>query len=219
MRQFVADAGHQLRTPLTVIMGNMSVLCTEDCPDEGTREVYTVMLHESRRMRAIIDKLILLARLEHVDRDKASVFNLADTVTSAVTSIQSLAPGSLVVSIEQRPWVRGNSVDVKEALINVLENAVKYGGAGNVRVQVSLRNGEARVIVKDQGNGIPAEDLKRIFDRFYRGSNVEGITGTGLGLTIAKSAIERAEGRIQIESTLHQGTEVSLTFPSARPSA
>jgi signal transduction histidine kinase len=214
MRQFVADAGHQLRTPLTVVMANVNILISGDCTAEESQLMLAAMLHESRRMRALIDKLILLARLEHVQQPEIAVIDLAEIVEEAVLVGQAVGPGEVDVSVESRPLVRGNADEIKEALINVLENALKYSAANNVRVRLVRSNGEACITVTDRGRGIAASELPRIFDRFYRGSNAESIAGSGLGLTIAKKAVLRANGRIDVDSEERNGTTVLLRFPT-----
>jgi len=213
MRQFVADAGHQLRTPLTVVMGYLTVLSTGDENASQARSLYGVMLEESRRMRDLIDRLILLARLEHVTDVPAGQFGLAEVVEDAMSSLNGMAASRFRLSIFDRPRVRGADSEVKEAILNVLENALKYGGLGPVEVCVSVSEGRARLEVRDHGAGIPSKDLPLIFDRFYRGSNALGSPGSGLGLTIARRAVERAQGTMNIEAAQDKGTIVTVMFP------
>ncbi len=213
MRQFVADAGHQLRTPLTVVMGYLTVLSTGDENASQARSFYAVMLEESRRMRGLIDRLILLARLEHGTNIPAERFDLAEVVKDAMASLNGMAASRFRLTVSDRPLVRGDSSEVREAILNVLENALKYGGVGEVEVSIKVAEGRARLEVRDHGAGIPSTDLPLIFDRFYRGGNALGSPGSGLGLTIAQRAVERAQGTMNVKTALGEGTTLTIMFP------
>ena len=220
MRQFVADAGHELRTPLTVVMGFLDVLMRRAGQQSpGTARIYDTMLAESRRMRALIDKLIVLARLEHpyVDARERETFDLADVARRAVGPYATLGSGAHV-GLDATPdaLVAGDENELYDALVNLVENALKYAPGAPVDVRVRTDDGAAFVDVIDGGPGIPADEQAHIFDRFYRGRGREAETeGFGLGLAIAKRAVERAGGQIEVSTAVGHGSRFTIRLPRA----
>ncbi len=214
MRQFIADAGHELRTPLTIVMGYLEILQQGVVGDAaGVRHVYETMLAESRRMRAAIEKLILLARLERPASARAQPVDLAALIARVADGLAPLA-GTQRIVLHPSPTpcsVVADENELYEALKNVVENAVRYAPESPVAVDVSC-GGEARIVVRDSGPGMDPQDVEHAFDRFYRGGARSG-DGSGLGLAIAKRAIERAGGTIALESRSGEGTQVTITLP------
>jgi two-component system OmpR family sensor kinase len=217
MRQFIADAGHELRTPLTVIMGFIDVLRRRSQGDGGiSLRIYETMLEESRRMRTLIDKLILLARLENPHERELETVDLAQVAAQAVSALQALdAKPRIALESSSDVLVRGYEREIYDALANLVENALKYAPDSPVEVRVRVENGEALVDVSDRGPGIPSDEQSRIFDRFYRGRDHGDAEGFGLGLAIAKRAVERAGGRLSVFSVPGEGSRFTLTIPLA----
>ena len=220
MRQFVADAGHELRTPLTVIMGFVDVLRRRrDEGHAGNARIYDTMLLESRRMRALIDKLIVLARLEHAtDRlatdETVDLFELAERCATAHSARESAPP--IVVNRDGRARVRGDEHELYDALSNLVENALKYAPGSPIELRAYDRDGSACVDVIDRGPGIAREEATRVFDRFYRGRDRDAETeGFGLGLAIAKRSVERAGGRLTLTSEFGAGCRFTIAIPLA----
>lgn len=215
MRQFIADAGHELRTPLTIVMGYLEILQRGVVGDEaGIGHVYDTMLTESRRMRAAIEKLILLARLERPAPSRTERIDAAALVTGAADSLLPLAgQGRITVTAHGGPCsIDADEAELFEALKNVMENAVRYAPGSPVTVDVSCNADRATIAVSDRGPGMEAQDVEHAFDRFYRGGERSG-EGSGLGLAIAKRAVERAGGTIALESRAGLGTWVTITLP------
>jgi two-component system, OmpR family, sensor kinase len=215
MRQFIADAGHELRTPLTIIMGYLDVLRQGIIQGaEGTQHTYETMLDESRKMRALIEKLILLARLDRAQTAVRPVpIDLAALAQRVVKALEPLANGRIQTDLsDEGAIVTADESELYEAVKNVVDNALKYS-PGEVRVGVKRDDRQARVTVSDSGPGMDPQDLEHAFDRFYRGSTRAEIEGTGLGLAIAKRAAERAGGSVSIESEPGHGTRVVLCLP------
>jgi two-component system OmpR family sensor kinase len=215
MRQFIADAGHELRTPLTIVMGYLEILQQGVVGDAaGVSHVYDTMLAESRRMRAAIEKLILLARLERPAPSRTEPVDLVTIVTRATDELQPLAgAGRIVVTATSPPCsIAADESELYEAIKNVVENAVRYAPQSPVAVDVSCDGDGARVIVSDRGPGMNAQDVEHAFDRFYRGGDRSG-EGSGLGLSIAKRALERMGGTIRLESRPGDGTAVTIWLP------
>jgi two-component system OmpR family sensor kinase len=207
MRQFVADAGHQLRTPLTVLMGHVSALQPKT-PREAT--IFGNMLAQSRRMKAIIDDLIVLARLEHGDRTAFAVDigTLADGVVATFRDggydrVRLHANGAALAHV--------NPTEVIDALTALIENALKYAPGGPVDVSVQRNGVRTSLSVEDTGPGMTADDIEHAFDRFYRGDASVGTEGTGLGLSIVRRGVERSDGTVTLINT-GSGLRVVLAF-------
>jgi two-component system OmpR family sensor kinase len=218
MRRFIADAGHELRTPLTVITGFIDVLWRRLGGAENgmSPRIYETMRSESRRMQTLIDKLVELARLENVEAVDAQPVDIADLCTQICATLETVYPERpLELRVEARPIVAGSVSELREAVANLVENALKYAAPSAVRVRVAQRAALAVVEVSDRGPGIGCEEQQRIFDRFYRGENRGETQGFGLGLAIAKRAIARAGGQLELESKLGEGSTFRIELPSA----
>ena len=215
MRQFIADAGHELRTPLTVIMGFIDVLRKRGNYDAASSaRIFDTMQAESRRMRALIDKLIALARLENPQRrdpEPVEVGAVAQRVVDALGALQ--ASPRVFLHAERGLIVRADEHELHEALANLVENALKYAPQSPVEI-VARGEGDRVVLeVSDEGPGLNLEDSRHVFDRFYRGANRGETEGFGLGLAIVKRAVERAGGDVSVETEEGVGTRFRITLP------
>jgi len=218
MRQFIADAGHELRTPLTIVMGYLDVLDQGVVVDpDGVARVYKTMLTESRRMRASIDKLILLARLERPGASRPERLDLGAVARRAVDALEPLAgSGRIALRVPAAPLpIDADENELYEAVKNVVENALRYAPDSDVGVDVACGGSRVTLAVSDRGPGMSPQDVEHAFDRFYRGTSRPSGEGSGLGLAIAKRAVERAGGSITLESRTDHGTRVTMSFPSA----
>jgi two-component system OmpR family sensor kinase len=218
MRQFVADAGHQLRTPLTVIMGHLSALSFRP-NDPRSTAAFDNMLQESRRMRELIEDLIVLAKLEERD-DAGETTDVADVARRLVDGY-ALNPKTRrvrLVAVEDAT-IAGRESEMYGALDALIDNALKYGGHTNVEVSVFHKSGDAVVTVADRGPGLPEADLEHAFDRFYRGETGEGIEGSGLGLSIVARVVRRAGGAISLRNRAGGGLAAEVRLPLVEPAA
>lgn len=218
MRQFVADAGHELRTPLTVVIGYLDVLRRRALHEpSASSQIYETMLVESRRMQALIDKLLVLARLEHpqaAPRELETV-DLAEVAARVATSLESRAPERrVIVHRDPDALVRGDENELHDAICN-LQNALKYAPESPVEVDVRTEANDVVFAVSDRGPGIEPAEQERIFDRFYRGRERGDAQGFGLGLAIAKRAVERAGGSLSLWSVPGQGARFTIRIPAA----
>lgn len=207
MRQFVADAGHQLRTPLTVLMGHVSALVPKT-PREST--IFANMLAQSRRMKAIIDDLIVLARLEHGDREAYTV-DVRELARGVVATFRDGGYDRVELHANGEAYARINPSELLDALTALVENALKYAPSGPVTVTVARDGTRTSLAVEDSGPGMTEEDIEHAFDRFYRGDASHGIDGTGLGLSIVRRGVERSDGTVTLANT-SRGLRVVLTF-------
>jgi two-component system OmpR family sensor kinase len=217
MRQFIADAGHELRTPLTIVMGYLEILQRGVVRDaDGVARIHETMLSESRRMRASIDKLILLARLERPAGARTEPVDVGAVVRRAAEALEPLAGRDrIVLNVESATAVvQADESELYEAIKNVIENAVRYAPGSPVVIDVASSDAGVTVAVSDRGPGMEPQDLQHAFDRFYRGTSRTNAEGSGLGLAIAKRAIERVGGTIALESRPGEGTRVTMSVPS-----
>jgi signal transduction histidine kinase len=213
MRQFVADAGHQLRTPLTVIMGYLSSMATRT-RDETTAVPIGKMLDQSRRMKTLIDELIVLARLEHAAPLKETTFDVRDVAREIPNAFAAEAQRRIGVAVGPAPvLVSAAESEFREALIALTDNAVKYAGGAPITIEVRRVDGWCEITVADRGIGFSGDDIRSGFDRFYRGETSEGTSGTGLGLSIAAKVVERAGGSIELRNRDDGGALCVIRLP------
>jgi len=214
MRQFIADAGHELRTPLTIFMGYLDALRSGVVQDAAAvGRVQDTMLDESRKMRTIIEKLILLARMEREGEPVRDRIDVGSIAARAVDALRPIAGERIHLKTEPGTVATGDDGELYEALKNIIENAVRYAPESDVNVRVERQNGEAVIRIEDHGPGMSALDIEHAFDRFYRGTSRGEVDGSGLGLAIAKRAAERMEGSISLESGASAGTRVTMRLP------
>jgi signal transduction histidine kinase len=212
MRQFVADAGHQLRTPLTVLMGHVSALQPKT-PRETT--IFANMLAQSRRMKAIIDDLIVLARLEHGERSAYTV-DVRELAKGVVATFRDGGYDRVRLHANGEAYANINPSELLDALTALVENALKYAPSGPVTVTVAREGKQTSIAVEDCGPGMTEEDIEHAFDRFYRGDASHGTDGTGLGLAIVRRGVERSDGTVTLANT-GQGLCVLLAFAASEP--
>ena len=227
---FVANASHELRTPLATLLGFLETLQEGDeAVDPETRARFVaIMSGEASRMRDLLDDLMSLSRIEAdrftAPRDQIDLMPLIDDVTAA---LKPLAKGrKLVVENEAgAALVPGDRGQLAQLLNNLVANALKYGRPGTpVRIRLEPAAPDLiRVSVIDQGEGIAADHIPRLTERFYRvdPGRSRAVGGTGLGLAIVKHIVLRHRGRLEIESALGEGTTASVYLPRIedRPAA
>lgn len=214
--EFLAEVSHELRTPLTVIRGNAEVglELDRDCEHE---EVLREIVRESSTMSRMVEDLLFLARSESA----APPFRMEPMETQVLlTGLERRAgalaaehDATLATTFEENGIVRVDPVRVEQAIMALVDNAVKYGPEGQrVTLRSDCSSGELRVEVEDQGPGIPDTALPQVFERFYRLAGVEQ-PGSGLGLSIAQTIAEAHGGRIEAESQPGEGTRMSFVLP------
>jgi len=218
--RFVADASHEIRTPLTTIQGYATLLRRWGKDDPAVLEkAIRVIQKESTRLRELADDLLTLASLEGGEQNPTGTASVTQIVEEVVESFAPLYTNiQFTVDIETDITVAMSANHLKRALMNIVDNALKYSPPGTtVSLQVKRDGKQALLTVEDVGRGIPEEDLEHIFDRFYRveKSRARKKGGAGLGLSIVRDLVELYAGQVVIESVLQQGTRVILTVPIA----
>jgi signal transduction histidine kinase len=230
-RAFVANAAHELRSPLTAMRTSLEVALERERSPEEYRELFADIIEECTSLAILINQLLLLAEgdagLLHADGE----VRLDELVQRAADMFQGLAEQrgvSLHVQLPQAggtgvsPVVlRGNRVHLREVIHNLIDNALKYTPeGGDVSVEVNAPPGSPRVqmLVRDTGAGIPPEDLPNVFERFYRVDKSRqrdqpASGGSGLGLSICQAIVQAYGGDISLASTLGKGTTVTVSLP------
>jgi heavy metal sensor kinase len=222
VRRFSADASHELRTPLTVMKGETELALRRPRPAEDYRLVLESNLEEIDRLTQIVDELLFLSR---ADLGQVTMESLPVRLDALVKDIQQQASVlgqeqgmEIVARTVESSTVLGDELRLRELLLNLVDNAVKYSRPGGKVELTLLREGNtARLSVADHGIGIPPEALPRIFDRFFRadGARAHAPQGTGLGLAICKWIAEAHHGRIEVQSAVGEGSRFTVVLPVA----
>lgn len=220
-RQFVADASHELKTPLTVILANAGIV--EGHPDETVASQHkwiSYIQEEAQRMKGLVEDMLFLAKHDDARQSaKTQVCNLSDLVTGCVLRFESVAFESgveLDSEIQPRLSIHGDLDCLERLVMILLDNAVKYAGeAGQVRLELQRRQERAVLTVTNTGQPIPPEHLDHLFQRFYRadGSRSRKEGGYGLGLAIAQTIVQFHRGQIEVKSDAQNGTCFTVTLP------
>ena len=215
--QFLSDASHELKTPLTVILSNAELLERTDLPDRPAR--WADNIHsEARRMKRLVEQMLTLARSDNATT--APVFsdvNLSEVAADCVLSFEPVAFESghtLDYTLVENVTVTGDAEKLRQVLAVLLDNAVKYGApGGEITVSLTKTDRKAELAVENPGDPIPPERLKRLFERFYRADDSRGEqTGFGLGLPIAAAIVKEHRGTLKAESTAER-TRFLITLP------
>ncbi|PTQ75104.1 ATP-binding protein [Celeribacter persicus] len=228
-RDFVANVSHELRTPLTAVLGFIETLLGPAAEDSAARERFLgIMDREAKRMNRIVGDLLSLSRVEAERRVRPTdQVDVSAILRSVALNLQPLAEAQdvtlIIEGVEGREEVPGDHDQLIQVFTNLIENAIKYGGRGKeVRVcltshteEPTIRSQAVRVDVSDQGEGIPAQHIPRLTERFYRVDSHRSreMGGTGLGLAIVKHILNRHRGRLRIESHAGQGSCFSVILP------
>lgn len=222
MRRFMADAAHELRTPITVLRTRAEVALQQARSPESYVSALTAIEAESRRLGGIVDSLLVLARADAGDlplrREKFFLDDVAVDAAGAEGVVASQKNVDVIVDEFEETPVVGDPDLVRQLLMILLDNAVKFTDpGGQVRVRVAMNEGAPRFTVQDTGIGIRKEDLPRVFQRFFRGELAQSRSqGSGLGLSIA-SWIAREHGAdISVTSEVGKGTTATVTFPATQ---
>lgn len=221
-KEFVADVSHELKTPITSIMGYTDTLLEGDYDPETQKEFLQVVSTEARRMAKLVTDLLDLSRIDSNNKKTKKVsFDLG--------ALAKECQKKLAIEIKKKkhhveclvtadvPPVFADKDDIQRVILNILTNSIKYTpDGGNIKIYVGFVFNDAYIKIIDNGIGIPESDLNRIFERFYRvdKSRAREMGGTGLGLSIAKEILDKNGGSIDIKSEVNKGTEVVIKIPT-----
>ncbi len=221
-KEFIADVSHELKTPITSIMGYADTLLEGEYDTEIKNKFLNVIATEARRMAKLVSDLLDLSRSDsgQVVVEKTE-FDLGQMVKECQEKLQ--------IEIDKKghkvecfvtanvPLVYADKTDIERVVLNILSNSIKYTNeGGTINMYVGFVYNDAYIKIKDNGLGIPESDLNKIFERFYRvdKARTRAMGGTGLGLSIAKEILDRNNGSIDIKSEVGTGTEVVIRIPT-----
>lgn len=222
LRAFVADAAHEFHTPLTALQTNLEL--ARDEKDASNRTRYLSRAQEqSQRLKSLVQSLLDLSRIEAAesssDFEALNFTQLARELGEQFASQAEQTDQAFTMNMpEEYIQVRGNEFQLRQVLINLLENALKFTPTqGVIALQVERNADELIVTVSDSGIGIPPEDLPHMFERFHRGRNVTDYPGNGLGLAIVKAIVDAHGGRLEVQSQAGQGTQIRFSLHTIDP--
>ena len=223
-KEFVADVSHELKTPITSIMGYADTLLEGEYDDETRNKFLNVISSEARRMARLVTDLLTLSRYDNkkVETEITS-FDLGELVKKCQEKlkfeIEKKGHNVECFVTASVPPVVADKYGIERVVLNILSNAIKYTpDNGTIKVYVGFVYNDAYIKVIDNGIGIPESDLTRIFERFYRVDKARSreLGGTGLGLSIAKEILDKNKGSIDIKSKVGKGTEVVIRIPTKK---
>ncbi|WP_078878981.1 HAMP domain-containing sensor histidine kinase [Streptomyces sp. NRRL B-24720] len=215
--QLIADAGHELRTPLTSLRTNVELLARSEetgrpIPPDDRRALMKSVTAQMTELAALIGDLQELARPDAAQPGPLQVVGLHDVASTALERARLRGP-ELTITADLEPWyVRAEPAALERAVVNVLDNAVKFSPQHGT-VAVALHSGELTVV--DQGPGIPEEELPHVFERFWRSPSARQLPGSGLGLSIVARTVQQAGGEVALRRAPDGGTEASIRLPGA----
>ena len=223
-KQFVADVSHELKTPITSILGYAETITENELDEETNKKFLSRISKEAERMANLVSDLLTLSRYDtaKIKADKTE-FDLGELVKDTFEGLgfeleKKSQEGECFVTANV-PHVYADRSGIQRVVLNILTNAIKYTPeGGSIKVYVGFVYNDAYIKIIDTGIGIPESDLARIFERFYRvdKARTREMGGTGLGLAIAKEILDQNNSRIDIKSEVGKGTEVVIRIPTKR---
>ncbi|WP_337926501.1 HAMP domain-containing sensor histidine kinase [Kribbella sandramycini] len=213
-REFADNAGHELRTPITVIRGHLELMSDDPADQERTK---ALVLDELSRMNRIVDDLLVLAKSDRPDFLAVAEVNLTELVVEVVAKARPMAERQWRVDETADAVVTADGQRLTQALMQLVANAVRHTEPGD-RIAVGSRvlDGQVTLWVSDAGRGVPAADVDRIFDRFARGADQARAEGAGLGLSIVRSIALAHGGSVQVVPQNGPGARFEITLPEVR---
>jgi two-component system phosphate regulon sensor histidine kinase PhoR len=221
-RDFIANASHELKTPLTAIGGFAETLLQNDLGNEDRHRYVEIIARNARRMSNLVDDLLTLSKIEAGSaRTEGSDVDVDDLARGLLDDLaQRLEVENIEVKLHSSASAvaRADRRAVEQILSNLLDDALKYTDArGRIDFEIETKDDELVISIEDTGHGIPPEDQSRIFERFYRvdAARSRALGGTGLGLSIVKHLVQSMGGEVRVESVPGKGSRFSFTLPRA----
>lgn len=218
--EFLASISHELRTPLTYIKGYADIINKQDITEEERKEYLDIIREETEHLTVLVKNLFDLAKMDEnkfiIHRKNVELRQLIQTIEERISPVLEEKNIRFSVSCPNNIQANIDSERIQQVLLNILDNARKHTSEGKlISLEVSQNDREIMIIISDEGEGIPKEDIPYLFERLYRveKSRSRKSGGTGLGLAIAKEIIESHDGSIEIESELGKGTRVIIHLP------
>ncbi|MEA2718916.1 MAG: two-component system, OmpR family, sensor kinase [Candidatus Eremiobacteraeota bacterium] len=221
LRLILGEAGHEMRTPLTVISAYLEVL-DKSGPDDITipPDTLRTLRGETRRLRALVERVMALARMEGSNRERAEIVDVVEIARDAIAHVTAAQSADVrLMSSAEDAVVLAEPWELQEAVGNLVDNAVRYGGGTPVDVSVDAEDDHVVVRVRDRGPGVNDADREQLFRHFFRGEQAAGKPGSGLGLAIVARAATRLGGNVALEDGTPEHTVFRLTIPAYQPAA
>lgn len=217
-KQFVSNVSHELKTPLTAIKGYSEYLKDEVGDRQDLQRAIYHLNNEATRLGKLVDEVLTLSRMDNSSESfNFQEIDLSELVKDSVEKMQLRAEKYHIKTrseIQENIYIKGDKEKLLQVFINLLDNAIKFSPPQSI-VEVTLKKEDNKALlrIRDYGIGIPKEAASKIFERFYRAENAEGIVGTGLGLSIAKHIIDGHKGDIELNPLIEGGTEAIIKLP------
>ena len=217
-KELVANASHELKTPLTIINTNLSIINSYDNLTEEQKKWLSGIATQTQRMGELINEMLVLARVEGMkEKQNLERINFSTIVESVVLETETVAfekGAMLTSSVQEDVFVKGRKQDLEKLVYILLDNAIKYTPFGKeIRLKLSVEKRKVMLRVYNEGEGIEKEKLPKLFDRFYRADESHSVGGSfGLGLAIAKAIVDSMDGRIGVDSEVAKYTEFICVF-------
>jgi signal transduction histidine kinase len=221
-RNFIANASHELRTPLTAITGQLEVTLLNRRSSEDYEAVINSVLEDIKSLNRLSNRLLLLAQTSSAERERRMTpIRIDELLWQAKEDIEKHHTGFIVnidldqnLDDENKLSIRGDEQLIRTALANIIENGCKYSADKTTNVFIKESRFGLAILFKDNGIGIPTEDIPNIFEPFYRGSNTTNVKGHGIGLSMVMGIIKLHKGVIQMKSDVNAGTTVTINLPT-----
>jgi len=218
LAKFFQDVSHEFRTPLSII--NTGVYLIGKTPDADARQQrITGIQQQTAHITKLLDDMLTMTRLDSRILSRDNAFDIGEVVSNVVTAATTEADAKgLTLEVDLHPdvgMVQGDSEELEIALAHLLKNAVEYTSEGSVKIRALMQQTSVIIEIEDTGIGISEANMARIFERFYRVDQARSTSGTGLGLSIAQKIISDHQGRIEVETTLGQGSLFRVTLPAS----
>lgn len=220
-KNFIANASHELRTPLTVITGQLEVTLLKERKNEEYQKTIKSILDDVRNLNQLSNRLLLLAQASSETSETSFEPIRIDDILWTVRSEILKRKLNYTINInfsariedEDKLKINGNDLLIKTALSNLMDNACKYSNNKTSEVLIDADNNSIFLHFRDNGVGIPKDELTMVFQPFYRAKNSTGVKGNGLGLSLVEKIVKQHNGTIEVTSTINVGSEFKITFP------
>lgn len=219
-KQFISNVSHEIRTPLAAIKGYSEYLADEVIGNPDLDKAIYHLNNETARLTSLVNDFLQMSRLDSFqEKFTFSKINFSSVLCDTAEHMSDRASNHGIEfdsRIKSDLFINGDKDKLVQVIVNLLDNCIKYSSIDSrVEIKLSTENKYAVLTIADQGIGIPKDDLEKVFDRFYRASNTDGMHGTGLGLAISREIVEKHNGEITMDNTDKGGTEVKVTLPLA----
>lgn len=215
--KFIAQASHELRTPIAAMMADTeSILDINEKDPKVLKKTLRANMADLKRLNDLANHLLEIASIRSTKPSAAIQFKLDESIRKIVKEAKRTMPSSVSIKSQLIPTeINGDPISIELAISTVLDNAVKYGGEeAKIQIKLSQARNKALVVIEDNGPGIPPEELPNIYKPFHRSEKVSGaVPGHGIGLTLAKEIIDSHNGSIEVRSNYGEGTTVYISLP------